>query len=211
MKIFYLAICCLIFVAQSSAAEKLKPDLTIQVPMRDGTLLPTDLFLPSPEARGLPCILLRSAAGRTSDSAVNFASFAKEGYVVAIQDTRSVLDTEGKTFPYIADGWGKMQDGYDAVEWLAQSPFTNGKIGTWGVSALGITQLLLAPTHPPHLKCQYIVFAAASLYHHALYPGGQLLKNQAEGWLGYYARDTGLQAYVCQRPFYNEFWKQLNS
>lgn len=211
LKIFYLALLCLSFIAQGNAAENLQPDVTLQVPMRDGVLLPTDLYLPSPEARHLPCILLRSAAGRSSASAVDFARIAKEGYVVAIQDTRSVLDAEGKTFPFITDGWGKMQDGYDAVEWLAKSPYTNGKIGTWGISALGITQLLLAPTQPPHLKCQYVVFAAASLYHHALFPAGQLLKNQAEGWLGYYARDTGVQAYVCQRPFYNEFWKQLNS
>jgi len=69
----------------------------------------------------------------------------------------------------------------------------------------------MAPTQPPHLKCQYILVAAASLYHHALFPGGQLLKHQAESWLGYYARDTGVLSYVCQRPFYNEFWQQLNT
>jgi putative CocE/NonD family hydrolase len=136
---------------------------------------------------------------------------AKAGYVVAIQDTRSVLDLEGKTFPFLADGWGILQDGYDAVEWLAKSPYTNGKIGTWGSSAVGITQLLLAPTQPPHLVCQYIMVAAASLYHHGLFPGGLLLKHQAESWLGFYARDTGVLNYVSQRPFYNEFWKQLNT
>jgi predicted acyl esterase len=194
----------------SLSAEELKPDVTVMIPMRDGTELPTDLYLPSLEARGLPCILLRSPAGRHAYWK-EFAKLAKEGYVVAIQETRSALDTEGKTFPFITDGWGKLQDGYDTVEWLAKSPYTNGKIGTWGASALGITQLLLAPSNPPHLKCQYILVAAASIYHHALFPGGQLLKHQAESWLGYYAHDSGVQSYVCQRPFYNEFWKQLNS
>ncbi len=192
------------------AEEELKPNFTITIPMRDGVKLPTDLYLPSPDAKGLPCILLRSPAGRNSHFK-EFAKIAKEGYVVAIQETRSALDAEGKTLPFISDGWGKMQDGYDTVEWLAQSPYTNGKIGTWGASALGITQLLMAPTQPPHLKCQYILVAASSLYHHGLFPGGQLLKDQAEGWLGLYARDSGIQNYVCQRPFYNDFWKQLNT
>jgi predicted acyl esterase len=191
------------------ADQELKPDLTILIPMRDGVELPTDLYLPSPDARGLPCVLLRSPAGRGHGQ--SFAELAKAGYVVAIQETRSVLDKEGKSLPFISDGWGKLQDGYDTVEWLAQSPYTNGKIGTWGPSALGITQLLMAPSQPPHLKCQYVLVAAASIYHHGLFPGGQLLKNQAEGWLGYYARDTGVLSYLCQRPFYDEFWKQLNT
>ncbi len=210
MKILRYPLYFFIFIVQVITAQELKPDFTVMIPMRDGTELPTDLYLPSPQARGLPCILLRSPAGRNAYWK-DFAHLSKEGYVVAIQETRSALDPEGKTFPFITDGWGKLQDGYDTVEWLAQSPYTNGRIGTWGASALGITQLLMAPAHPPHLKCQYILVAAASIYHHALFPGGLLLKNQAEGWLGYYARDSGVQNYVCQRPFYNEFWKQLNS
>ncbi|MFI0435638.1 MAG: CocE/NonD family hydrolase [Parachlamydiaceae bacterium] len=205
---YYLLILIIIF--HPLAADGVKPNLTVMIPMRDGVELPTDLYLPSSEARALPCVLVRSPAGRRFHIE-EIVKLAQEGYVVAIQETRSFLDLEGKTFPFISDGWGKLQDGYDSVEWLAASPYTNGKIGTWGPSALGITQLLMAPSSPPHLTCQYIIFAAASLYHHGLFPGGQLLKNQAEGWLGYYARDSGVQSYVCQRPFYNEFWKQLNT
>lgn len=210
MRVLVLSLYFFIFIFHAIGKEEIKPDLTIMIPMRDGRELPTDLYLPSPEARHLPCILLRSPAGRDIHWK-EFFKLAKEGYVVAIQATRSHLDPEGKTLPFMTDGWGKLQDGYDAVEWLAQSPYTNGKIGTWGASALGITQLLMAPSNPPHLKCQYIIVAAASIYHHGLFPGGQLLKSQGEGWLGLYARDPGVQGYVCQRPFYNEFWKQLNS
>lgn len=208
MRVIYLCLTLILLCFQVSA--ELVPDATIMIPMRDGTQLPTDIYLPSPQAKGLPCILLRSPAGRKAHWK-EFAIIAKLGYVVAIQDTRSAIDKEGKTFPFLTDGWGKAQDGYDAVEWLAKSPYTNGKVGTWGSSALGITQLLLAPADPPHLQCQYIIFAAASLYHHAIFPGGQLLKNQAENWLGLYAHDTGVYSYVCQRPFYNEFWKQLDA
>lgn len=212
MKAARLFICFLVSVLPFCLfAQDRQPDTTVMIPMRDGILLPTDIYLPFPDAKDLPCILLRSPAGRQAPFWKNFTEMAKAGYVVAIQDTRSVLDPEGKTFPFLTDGWGKLQDGYDTVEWLAKSSYTNGKIGSWGSSALGITQLLMAPAAPPSLKCQYIMVAAASLYHHGLFPGGQLLKHQAEAWLGFYARDTGLLSYVCQRPFYNEFWRQLNT
>lgn len=210
MKFFRLYFYFFILISSVLVATELKPDLSVMIPMRDGVELPADLYLPSPDARNLPCILLRSPAGR-NPFGKEIVQLAKDGYVVVIQETRSAIDTEGKTLPFFSDGWGKLQDGYDTVEWLSRSSYTNGKIGTWGASALGITQLLMAPANPPHLNCQYIVVAAASLYHHGIFPGGQLLKNQAEGWLGYYARDSGVQNYVCQRPFYNEFWKQLNS
>lgn len=186
------------------------PDLTVMIPMRDGVELPTDIYLPTPDARGLPCILLRSPAGRNSHWK-GFGAMAKLGYVVAIQDTRSFIDLSGKTLPYISDGWGKLQDGYDTVEWLAKSEYTNGKVGTCGSSAVGITQLLMAPSAPPSLKCQYVSVAAASLYHHGIFPGGQLLKNQTEGWLSHYACDAGVLSFVSNQPFYNDFWKQLNT
>lgn len=211
MRIIRFFVCFVFcFIHLIGAEETLTPDLTVMIPMRDGVSLPTDLYLPHPDAKGLPCILLRSPAGRQAHWK-SFAAMSKLGYVIAIQDTRNVLDTEGKTFPFLTDGWVYLQDGYDTVEWLANSPYTNGKIGTWGSSALGITQLLMAPSNPPGLQCQYIIFAASSLYHHGLFPGGQLLKHQAESWLGYYARDPGVLSYVCHRPFYHDFWKYLNT
>lgn len=214
MRLLYLLcylICGMLPLAAVETSDDPIPDTTVLIPMRDGTLLPTDIYLPTPDARNLPCILLRSPAGRKEPPWLSFANMAKAGYVIAIQDTRSIIDPEGKTFPFITDGWGKFQDGYDTVEWLAKSPYTNGKIGTWGSSALGITQLLMAPSNPPHLHCQYILVAASSVYHHILFPGGQLLKHQVEEWLIRYAPDTGVLNYVCQRPFYNDFWHQLNT
>ena len=187
------------------------PDYSISIPMRDGFLLPTDIYLPEKQARNLPCILLRSPAGKMASHWRPFVMMKNYGYAVVIQDTRSALDPEGKTIPFISDGWGKLQDGYDTVEWLAESEFTNGKIGSWGSSALGITQLLMAPSNPPHLVCQYMLMSASSLYHHAIFPGGVLLKDQVEGWLGQYAKDPGVLNYICNKYFYNEFWQQLNT
>lgn len=205
--------CLLLLVVQFGFSEDIKPDAVVMIPMRDGLELPTDLYLPHPEAKGLPCILIRSPAGRNALWKY-FAATAKLGYVIAIQDTRSSIDKEGKTLPFMSDGWGQfggLQDGYDTVEWLAKSPYTNGEIGTWGSSATGITQLMMAPSNPPHLKCQYIMFAAASLYHDVAFPGGQFHKNQVEVWLGHYAWDSGVLGFFSQRPFYNNTWANLDT
>lgn len=189
----------------------LVPDFTVMIPMRDGTELPTDLYFPDAESTGLPCILMRCPAGRKAYPWRHYAKLAQFGYVVAIQDTRTALDKEGKSIPYWTDGWGHEKDGYDAVEWLASSAFTNGRIGTIGFSAVGITQQMMAPSAPPSLKCQYIGVAAGSIYHHAAFPGGQLLKNQVEGWLGLYAKDPSIYNYLCSQPHYNEFWSYFDS
>lgn len=194
-----------------SANEEVKPDITLMIPMRDGAALPTDIYLPAPHAKNLPCILLRGPAGRRSHTATMFITLAKQGYALAIQDTRSAIDPEGKTLPFIADGWGEQQDGFDTVEWLAKHPVTNGKIGTLGYSNMGITQLLLAPTAPQGLTCQYIGVAAASLYHHAIFPGGKFLKNQVEGWLGLCAKHPSVIAWVRTQHLYNDFWDGVNA
>ncbi len=44
-------------------------------------------------------------------------------------------------------------DGYDIVEWIAIQPWCNGKVGTWGGSALGQIQFQTAVLKPPHLIC----------------------------------------------------------
>lgn len=206
---FLCALCvlCGLFIPSIASGA----DQTIAIPMRDQTELLTDLYLPDANPQDSPCILLRSPAGRQHPVALHYAALSKHGYVVAIQETRSFADPEGKTFPYWNDGWGQEKDGYDTVEWLAKSPYTNGKIGTAGVSALGITQLMMAPAAPPSLKCQHVGMAVGSLYHHALRPGGQFLKNQVEGWLHLYAPDPGVLSYASTRPFYNEFWENFDT
>jgi uncharacterized protein len=205
----YLFIFSFVFLCPISG-EEVQPHVTLFIPMRDGVKLETDLYLPAPEAKNLPCILLRNPAGRNAFGK-EIIELTKFGYAVAIQDTRNVLDKEGKSFPFVSDGCGKLQDGYDTVEWLAKSPYTNGRIGTWGPSALGITQLMMAPSNPPHLQCQYILMAAPSLYHHAAFLGGQFLKNQVEEWLKCYAKHPDVLQNICHRYTYDDFWGSLNS
>ena len=209
LKIFTL-ILSVSFNLFSETPQTPEPTMTLGIPMRDGTMLATDLYYPNGKISDLPCVLVRNPAGR-KHYAMAYIPLAQAGYLVAIQDTRSAGDPDGKTFPLISDGWGKQQDGYDTIEWLAKSPLTNGKIGTMGFSAMGITQLMLAPSNPPNLVCQYIGVAASNIYEHAMFKGNAVYKNQVEGWLGAYARDPAVLQQACGQLEYNEFWAQLDS
>ncbi|MCB1114167.1 MAG: CocE/NonD family hydrolase [Chlamydiia bacterium] len=193
------------------AKEEVKPDMTLKVPMRDGKELLTDIYLPTPRSRSLPTILVRSPSGRHAAPALAALDFVKSGYMVAIQETRSASDQDGKIMPCIHDGWGESQDGYDTVEWLSKSRLSNGKIGTTGPSALGISQLMLAPTAPEALKAQFIQFACGSIYHHAAYSQGQLMKHQIESWLSYYAKDPCHKELLRRERHYNDFWAGMDS
>ncbi len=200
-----------LFFFQAITLSAIEPTLTINIPMRDGKELPTDLYMPSPDAKGLPCILLRSPAGRKAATAQIFTPYIQEGYLVAIQDTRSAVDPEGKTHPYQADGWGKLQDGYDTVQWLADSCYTNGKIATAGWSAMGITQLMMGPSAPPGLKCQFIGVATPSMYHYAIFEKGCFKKNMVEGWLGMCAKHPSVLETVVANTNYLPFWEQFDA
>lgn len=181
----------------------------VRIPMRDGVELATDIYLPDAEASGLPCILIRTPYGRTRYDR-EFGSMARWGYAVAIQDTRGRFDSDGVPMAFQDDGWRERQDGRDTVEWLARQPFTNGRIGTLGASAMGITQLQLAPTRALGLTCQYVLVAAADLYHHATYQGGVLREHLVEEWLKGHAHPDALEL-VREHPGYDDHWKSLDA
>jgi uncharacterized protein len=108
------------------------------VPMRDGTRLATDLYLPSVD-EPVPAIVERTGYAKEK-SPIHWTRpaeyFASRGFAVAIQDVRGIHGSEGRYYPWLDDGWGENQDGYDTIEWLATS---NGARAESGCSA-GPTQ-----------------------------------------------------------------------
>lgn len=70
------------------------------------------------------------------------------GYAVILQDVRGRFSSEGDFYPFIHEG----KDGYEAVEWAANLPFSNGNVGLFGMSYHGYTQLAAAAEKPPSLK-----------------------------------------------------------
>ena len=90
--------------------------------------------------------------------------------MVVFQDCRGRFASEGEWGPFRHEG----EDGYDTVEWAAQLPYSNGKVGMVGVSYVGATQLLAAVTQPPHLAGIFPIAMGAGFFGGLVYQGGAL-------------------------------------
>ena len=127
-------------------------DSSVFIQMRDGTRLATDLYFPpGSSALRAPTILMRTPYGNVTGHSFNeqpIEVFTSHGYVVAVQDKRGKYRSEGI---YTVSG-GDAEDGYDTVDWISKQSWSNGRIGTFGCSYLGDTQIFLAQTKHPALK-----------------------------------------------------------
>lgn len=181
---------------------------TVMLAMADGVKLATEVWRPAAPG-GFPVILQRTPYGRAPNDEP--PGQVQQGYAVVSQDMRGRPDSEGENLPFIGCGWHGHQDGVETVRWLRQQPWCNGRIGTQGGSACGITQNLLAGAGGDGLTCQHITVAAASLYQHAAYVGGALRQCQIEGWLtGNHFDVEALRLYRAH-PVYDEFWQAFDS
>ena len=132
-----------------------------RVPMRDGVTLSADVYLPpasgQPDER-FPVVLMRTpyvkAQLRTMESARYFAG---QGFAYVTMDVRGRGDSDGVFTPYVNDG----SDGYDAIEWLAAQPWSDGSVGTIGGSYPGRIQWLTALEQPPHLRAMVVLVSPA--------------------------------------------------
>ncbi len=117
----------------------------VQVPMRDGVKLATDIYRPKADGK-YPVILVRTPYKKEMDE-LQARFYARRGYVFAVQDCRGRFSSPGEWEPFIHEA----HDGYDAVEWLATQPWSSGKVGMIGASYLGWVQWWAARDNPPHL------------------------------------------------------------
>lgn len=115
------------------------------IPMRDGIKLSTDIYLPQTDGK-VPLILIRTPYKKEMTE-IQGRYYARRGYAVAVQDCRGRFGSEGVWEPFL----NEPKDGYDAIEWLAAQPWSNGKVGMIGGSYVGWVQWWAASQHPPHL------------------------------------------------------------
>ena len=118
----------------------------VRARMRDGVQLVSDHYYPA-QPGPLPTLLMRQPYGRDIASTVVYAHpvwFARQGYNVVIQDVRGRGDSEGEFYPFRNEG----ADGADTIAWLRTRPESNGRIGMYGFSYQGMTQLLAAAEQP---------------------------------------------------------------
>jgi predicted acyl esterase len=165
-----------------------------RIPMRDGAALAADVLLPAKPGR-YPTILVQTpydrshfrswfrAGGRPSSEVgrgaeQDFRALAqdREAYAFIIVDWRGFFGSRDALRTGPAARGRRGEDGFDAVEWIAAQPWSDGKVGTWGGSALGRQQLETAVEKPPHLVCCVPLIAPLGTDHSDFYEGGVLLE-----------------------------------
>jgi putative CocE/NonD family hydrolase len=171
------------FVAVAAAAP-VRVDTNVNAKMRDGVELTADVYRPDAEGR-FPTLLERTPydrKGATPDAMI----LAAAGYAVVIQDTRGRFGSEGEFYPFRHEA----QDGHDTIEWAATQPWSNGRVGMFGGSYVGATQMLAATTTPPHLVAVFPYVTASEYYEGWTYQGGALMEWFASSWTSGLSVDT---------------------
>jgi putative CocE/NonD family hydrolase len=119
----------------------------VEVPMRDGVILRGNLYRPE-GAENVPALLMRTPYGKGKGRADRLV---RAGYAVMMQDTRGRYSSDGTFVLFSEDETPDGQDGCDTIAWLAQQPWCNGKIGTFGASYNAWMQWEAAALQPPQL------------------------------------------------------------
>ena len=128
----------------------------VMVPMRDGVELATDIYVPENQFEGpYPVLIERTPYNKRGCEHLHARYFVKRGYVVLIQDERGRYNSEGTYYWLRDEGWGERQDGHDTIEWTAKQSWSNGKVGTMGLSFTCANQYLTMVTKPPHLEAMF--------------------------------------------------------
>ena len=156
----------------------------VPVKMRDGVVLRADIYRPKAEGK-FPVLLTRTPYDKRGEMDFGPAAAAR-GYVLVTQDVRGRYTSEGEwyTFKY------ESQDGYDTVEWAAALPYSNGKVGMFGGSYVGATQMLAAIASPPHLAGILPIVTASNYHENWTYQGGAFEQWFDQSWTTGLAENT---------------------
>src|SRR5208283_2304187 len=152
--------------------------------MRDGVVLRADIYRPNADGK-FPVLLTRTPYDKRGE--MDFGPMAAaRGYAVISQDVRGRYTSEGEWYTFK----NESQDGYDTVEWAAALPYSNGKVGMFGGSYVGATQMLAAIASPPHLAGILPIVTASNYHENWTYQGGAFEQWFDQSWTTILAENT---------------------
>jgi putative CocE/NonD family hydrolase len=173
----------------------------LKIPMRDGVELNATLYRPA-GAGPLPVIF-----GMTPYISASYHSFgmyyAKNGYVMVVADARGRGNSGGEFHPFLQDA----NDGFDAVEWLAKQPWSNGKLTMFGGSYSGSNQWATAKEMPPHLQT---IVPTAPAFAGLDFPGvNNIMRSYDMQWLTFTSGHTGNATIFGDSEFWSSRYLDL--
>jgi predicted acyl esterase len=153
-------------------SDTTKKYLLADVYANDSTTAKAVILIQTPYNKSLYRLSLGNASS-TSGAGVPYDS-SKYNYVIV--DWRGFYaNTDAGITPY-----NRGLDGFDIIEWIATQKWCNGRVGTWGGSALGQIQFQTAAQHPPHLICAAPFIKDFKTKYEDFYYGGDYRKEHAQ-------------------------------
>jgi predicted acyl esterase len=210
----------------------------VRIPMRDGSYVCADIFRPSDDGH-YPIIMSKGFYGKSfyhecicneeeaeeketledryfsgnpdglqyeNHESVDSSVWVPKGYICIRVDARGVCNSPGLQAPFSRQ---EAEDYYDAIEWAGVQPWSNGNVGTWGMSYLAMSQHNVASLQPSHLKAMVAQGTDADIYNEALYGGGIFGEGFWNWWWKAWSggnscgerRETDWMARVHKNPF----------
>lgn len=171
-----LVLCCTSALFAQVLKESARPpgsleQLGVTIPMRDGVHLAADVFLPRATGRW-PTVLFRTPYSRKGPSSFGYRQFVAHGYAVVIQEVRGRFASQGVFGMPDQEG----PDGFDTLNWIAEQPWSDGKVAMSGASYVGIVQWWAALGDNPHLAAIAPMFSGDDEYLDRFYSTGGALK-----------------------------------
>jgi hypothetical protein len=178
-------------IAAAQSAPQPSSDIVIEknvaMKTRDGVVLRADVYRPAGEGP-FPVLLVRTPYNKDGFSTFG-PKAVSHGFMVVAQDVRGRYNSEGEWYPFKHE----TDDGYDAVEWAAALPHSNGKVGMFSGSYVGATQMLAAIGHPPHLAGICPIVTASNYHENWTYQGGAFEQWFDESWTSSLAQNTAFR------------------
>jgi uncharacterized protein len=159
-------------VTFSTAAWGQLPPVEVSIPMFDAVELSGDLYLPA-SGDHWPTLLIMTPYGKQLFRPdARGLPFGTANYAWLVVDWRGYGGSGGQ--PMSSNG----EDGSQVVEWIADQEWSDGHVGMWGSSALGVIQFRTAVEQAkladPHLDACVPQFADFRTDYEQHYPGGVL-------------------------------------
>ncbi|WP_366658321.1 CocE/NonD family hydrolase [Fodinicurvata sp. EGI_FJ10296] len=166
----------------------------VDIPMPDGVRLAARIWTPQgAEHAPVPAVLeyipYRKNDLCAPEDRMNGQYLAGHGYAYIRLDLRGAGDSEGLLLDeYLAQ---ELQDGVDAIAWIAAQPWCDGNVGMIGISWGGFNGLQIAALRPPALKAIITVCSTDDRYADDVhYMGGCLLLDNLSWASQMFARNS---------------------
>jgi uncharacterized protein len=177
---------------------------SLYVKVRDNTRIAVDLWLP-PAAKDatVPTVIratryqrapvTKSGKAEENQNFEEAKQWSENGYALVLVDARGSGASFGKRTQELSDE--EVRDYGDVLDWIGSQPWSNGRVGSYGVSYDGNTAEHMARNNSKHLVAIAPQFSDFDPYRQTIFPGGVYFAG-FDQWLGLTQILDGIQGSI---------------